>query len=320
MRKHLPVVTAAFFIVSAADVTVQATEDPLRGQWVRVTEQAAFSIRDTAEDAVLDGKMWLSNGYYYSNVLTRDLWSSADGKTWTLVSDATPYDGYSEMVVYKGRLWAVKGSVWSSADGVNWTQECPKTPFGVRSYGELVVFQDEMWQLGSGPDVWRSSDGKTWTCVTEKAPYGERAAAAVASFDGKLWLMGGRNNTPRVPPEKHYPQYSTFNDVWCSSDGAQWERVLDQAPWAPRMWFIAQVYTDRLWIIGGFDNVNGGNLGDVWHTRDGKEWQRFDSPVTFSPRHEPTCYVFDGSLWVVAGNSWPLMNDVWRLTVEVRKK
>ena len=25
--------------------------------------------------------------------------------------------------------------------------------------------------------------------------------------------------------------------------------------------------------------------------------------------------IFDGSLWVVAGNTWPVVNDVWRLTL-----
>jgi hypothetical protein len=296
----------------------QAT-DPPRGQWVCITEQAAFSIRDTAEPVVFDGKMWLSNGYYYNNVLTRDLWSSQDGKDWILVNEATPYDGYSELVAYKGRMWAVKGSVWSSGDGMHWTQECPQTPFGVQSYGELVVFQDKMWQLGGGEGVWCSSDGKKWVCMTEKAPYGKRSAAAVAAFKGKLWVMGGRTPIPRVPPEKHYPECRTFNDVWCSADGAHWECTLDRAPWAPRMWFVAEAYAGRLWIIGGFDNVHGANFGDVWYTQDGREWCQFESPTSFSPRHEPTTYVYKGGLWVVAGNSWPLMNDVWRLVLEDAK-
>ena len=34
-----------------------------------------------------------------------------------------------------------------------------------------------------------------------------------------------------------------------------------------------------------------------------------------STRHEPTICVFNGSIWLVAGNMWPLMNDVWRLTL-----
>lgn len=72
---------------------------------------------------------------------------------------------------------------------------------------------------------------------------------------------------------------------------------------------------DRLWIIGGFDNVHRANFDDVWWTDDGIKWQRLDTKTKFSPRHEVTAYVHDNSLWVVAGNSWPLMNDVWKLTL-----
>ena len=131
--------------------------------WVRVTPAAAFSPRDTAEGGVIfKKKMWLSNGFYHGSVLHRDLWSSSDGATWVRVLDNTPYDGYSELAVYRDKLWAVKGTVWNSDDGVDWKPVSPRTPFGVRGYGELVVFRDRLWQLGSGKDVWHTADGVTW--------------------------------------------------------------------------------------------------------------------------------------------------------------
>ena len=283
--------------------------------WTKLVDKAPFSPRDTAEDCVYDGKMWISNGYYHGGVLTRDLWQTRDGSTWQQVSEATPYDGYSEMAAYDGKMWAVKGSVWSSTDGVNWTCVLEKTPFGARGYGELVVHDGRMWQLGSGRDVWNTTDGKTWEQVTAAAPYGTRAASAVTAFAGKLWLIGGRITADNTPPEKGYPKFTTFNDVWCSDDGANWTRVLEQAPWPPRMWFIAKVYRDRMWIIGGYDNVNGKNFGDVWTSTDGTTWTEFKAETCFEPRHEPTCYVFADSLWVVAGNTWPVRNDVWRLAL-----
>lgn len=285
------------------------------GSWTQVTAEAAFSPRDTAEGAVFKDKMWLSNGYYHDNILTRDLWSSTDGVVWALVNSATPYDGYSELVVFDGYLWAIKGSVWRSADGVTWEQVLEHTPFGVRSYGEVVVFDNRIWQLGSGPDVWRTTDGVNWTCVAESCPYGERRASAVAVYKNKLWLMGGCTPEANDPPENGYDNITTHNDVWCSPDGVEWTCVLEQAPWAPRQWFIAETYRDRLWIVGGHDNVNSANFGDVWYTEDGEHWLRFDSSTTFSARHEPTLYAYQDSLWMVAGNSWPVLNDVWRLTL-----
>ncbi len=288
---------------------------PAAGRWAKVTDAAAFSPRDTAEDVVFGGRMWLSNGYYHGNILTRDLWWSVDGALWTKVLDNTPYDGYSEMTVFDGKMWAVKGGVWNSTDGVHWTRVLEKTPFGVRGYGETLVHGGKMWQLGSGKDVWNSTDGVHWACACREAPYGERSAAAVVSYGGKLWVMGGAMKAPNIPPEKGYKDNTTFNDVWCSTDGARWTRVVEHAPWTPRQWFIAKEYAGEIWIVGGYDNVNSANLGDVWRTKDGRTWQAFVSEPVFSPRHEPTLYVFDNSLWVVAGNSWPVKNDVWRLTL-----
>jgi hypothetical protein len=283
--------------------------------WTQVVARAPFSPRDTAEDLVFDGKMWLSNGYCAGGVLVRDLWSSADGVNWSKMNDSTPYDGYSEMVVYAGKMWAVKGSVWNSADGVNWTQVSATTPFGARGYGELVVFRDRMWQLGSGRDVWHTKDGIRWECAQADAPFGSRYGSAVAVYQDQLWLMGGATGQASDPPEKHYPKYTTHNDVWCSSDGAHWTRVLDHAPWAERMWFVAKFYAGQLWIMGGFSNRKSVNFAEVWHTQDGVAWQEYKSEPMFSARHEVSPYLFDGSLWVVGGNAWPLMNDVWRLTL-----
>ena len=130
--------------------------------------------------------------------------------------------------------------------------------------------------------------------------------------------MGGRIAKPNDPPEEGYEQYTTYNDVWCSEDGVNWECVLERAPWAPRMWFISEVYRDRMWIIGGYDNANAANFGDAWSSADGVQWHEFLSETVWSSRHEPTCYVYDDSLWVVAGNHWPVQNDVWRLSLPAK--
>ena len=306
---------------AARDVVIStATRPAPSGEWTCVTSHAAFTPRDTAEDFVLEGKMWLSNGWRSrfgtrDSTFTPDLWSSSDGVNWTRVTDKTPYDPYSEMVVFQGKVWAIKASVWNSTDGVRWTKVLDKTPFGSRGYGEAVVFKDRIWQLGSGADVWSTADGVNWTCAVEKAPFGARMGSAVAAYDGKLWLMAGNTPGANDPVEKGYKDVTTHNDVWCSEDGDHWTRVLEHAPWLPRQWCVAAVYAGRLWLIGGYDNVRAGNLGDVWTTTDGRDWRPFESPVRFAPRHEVTPYVFDGSLWVVAGNTWPVVNDVWRLTL-----
>jgi hypothetical protein len=134
-------------------------------------------------------------------------------------------------------------------------------------------------------------------------------------FNGKIWVMGGCVSKPNTPPEKGYPKITTLNDVWSSPDGVKWTRIVEHAPWAPRMWIGSQTYAGKMWILGGFDNVHHLNFSDVWTSTDGQHWERSAKKPGFSARHEPTCYVYAGSLWLVAGNSWPVLNDVWRLTL-----
>ncbi len=302
--------------VVAAQVAGAQDAPDLHAKWELVTEHAQFGPRDTAEPFVFDGKMWLSNGYYHGNVLYPDLWVSEDGgKNWRCVLEKTPYSPYAEMVVYEGKIFAIKGDVWTSTDGEHWEQVLAKTPFGVRGYGEALVHEGAIWQLGSGSDVWRSTDGVNWECVATDLPFGSRAGSAVCSFNGKLWLMGGRVPIPNDPPEKGYDTWTTYNDVWCSEDGRNWERVLEHAPWAPRTWFVAEVYRGRMFIIGGYDNRNEANFGDVWWSTDGVTWHELPTPEGYRGRHEVTPYVFDDSLWIVAGNTWPVVNDVWRITI-----
>ena len=145
----------------AGAVQAEAPATAAAPTWVRLTEHAAFSPRDTADEVIFQGKMWLSNGYYHGAKLSRDLWCTTDGQQWTLVNSSTPYDGYSQLVAYKDRLWAIKKSVWSSTDGIAWTKVADNTPFG--GGGEVVVHQDRILSLTGRDSVWSTTDGLNWT-------------------------------------------------------------------------------------------------------------------------------------------------------------
>jgi hypothetical protein len=300
----------AILILTLLPRSLAAAEPP--ASWARVTEHADFPPRDTSSGAVFLGKMWMSNGYPDF----RDLWSSSDGTSWTKVLDYTPYDPYSRLVVHDGKLWAIKNSVWFSRNGVDWTRAVKQVPFRISS--EAVEYAGRMWALGSGSEVWSSANGTRWVCATRKAPFGKRSAAAFAVFDDKLWLLGGATAAPRMgyptAERKGYPNLKMNHDVWSSSDGTNWMPIIDDAPWAGRMWFVAEEYAGRLWVMGGYNNDNYTNLSDTWFTEDGVHWEQLNSDDVWSARHQPTGFVFKNALWLVAGNSWPTVNDVWRIT------
>ena len=309
---------------------------PAKGpRWVKVTDHAAWKPRDSSGEVVLDGKMWLLGGWFNSNgpVFPNDVWSSADGVKWTLVSPAAPWvhADLPTTLVHDNKMWIMGGwdkgrlpgasasnQVWCSRDGAKWQQATAKAAWSPRLGAGGAVLGGKMWVLGGIEqyffgtrkdllnDVWSSADGARWELATRNAPWAPRAYHAVLAFDNKLWVMGGGN---------YLPAYEDHNDVWSSADGVRWTKVADKAPWHARIWFSALEYKNRMWVLGGWSNKPSQNWNDVWYSADGANWKELKTETVWSKRHEHSAYVHNGKLWVVAGNSWPCTNDVWQLEI-----
>ena len=90
-----------------------------------------------------------------------------------------------------------------------------------------------------------------------------------------------------------------MNDVYSSSDGAEWTKETD-AGWSKRSGHAAVVYDSKIWVMGGNDNTS--DLQDVW-TYDGSSWTQQTSPsVTWSGMKDHEAQVFDGKIWILGGN------------------
>ena len=297
--------------------------------WVCVNPKADWQARDSMGEFVYDDHLWILGGWYTPQLPNPvDVWKSPDGKQWTCVQEHAPWvqSDLSVALAYKDKMWMMGGrklpgtecsnKVWSSTDGVEWTLEgqagwCPRVSAG------FAVFQDRMWVLGGTEsfyehneamvknDVWASADGKTWELMTANAGWSKRAHGQVVAFDNKLWMMGGG---------LWHPQHVAVNDVWCSADGVHWTQVTAAAPWAPRLWFGAVVYRDRLWVMGGWSKEHG-NFGDVWYTQDGRNWTELKSATIWKTRHEIATYVFKDRIWVAGGEATPLNSEVWTLEI-----
>ena len=328
-------------------LTVYAiAEDVPQYEWTQVTAKAAFAPRDGAGALTHQGKMWFLGGWNpgdkknFPRICNNEVWSSADGATWTLVKANTFLDrtfdptqdwegrhtaGYA---VYKDKLWIIGGDVnqghyhfdvWNSADGKTWTlvNKDRPVPWGPRALHYTVVHDGKIWVLGGQTvplfakadevfyrDVWTTTDGIEWTEVKPKEPcWPQRGMiGGSAVFKGRIWILGGGTyDTPKIPTRKY------FNDVWSSADGITWEQHTAAAPWTPRQYHDVAVWDDRLWVLEGF---SGANRNDVWHSADGVTWHEVKN-TPWAPRHAASVYVHDGSLWMVAGNN--MQSDVWRL-------
>jgi hypothetical protein len=235
--------------------------------------------RHTAGYVVFKDKMWIVGGDVNQGHYHNDVWSSADGKTWELVTD--------------------------------------KVPWGPRALHYTVVHQDKIWVIGGQTvpgfaksdeifhrDIWNSADGKNWQKVEPKEPYWPQRGmiGGSALHQGRIWILGGGTyDTPKTPERKF------FNDVWSSSDGAAWTRHVENAPWAPRQYHEVAVFDGKLWVLEGYYKSN---RNDVWYSADGVTWRELPK-TPWRPRHAASVFVHDNALWMVAGNN--MKSDVWKL-------
>ena len=187
------------------------------------------------------------------------------------------------------------------------------------SQGELV-YKDQMWIFGGwfqsyeAPprDVWCSGDGKTWRLVQETAPWLHSDLPMTLVFDDKMWLMGGWYNG-------RLPGHSASNQVWCSTDGATWERAASDAGWSPRLAGAVVAFKGAMWLLGGTENYYFGDdtslKNDVWRSTDGQHWEQVTADAGWEPRAYHQAVVLNDRIYVFGGGNYVpeyrARNDVW---------
>lgn len=291
-------------------------------QETRVTSEAQFSTRSEHSLLEFQGKLWVFGGYHASNNgikggLLNDVWSSADGITWTeeVLNDSptsfTPRTNHAT-AVFQNKIWifgagdqtGILNDVWSSPDGVNWTLETDNAAFSPRYAHTATVFDEKLWIIGGEDgvyetnDVWSSADGVNWTLEIDNAAFPARYHHTSVVFQDRMWVIAGINS-------EQGSGFGDLNDVWSSTDGINWTLETINAQFSPRRGHSSAVFRDRVWVIAG-------NLrNDLWSSKDGKTWKEETEVINFSGRGYQPAEVFQDKLWVVGGWAGSLLNDVW---------
>lgn len=303
-------------------------------QFDEVLPHAPWPGRHGHASTVHNGRLWVLDGatVSHANAMLGDVWSSADGRNWTLEVAAAPWPARSrhDVLAYDGRLWIMGGmhlnsprenlnDVWSSPDGRNWTQETAHAPWSPRHVFGVAVHTGKMWVIGGAPDgkvfhndVWSSTDGRTW----EEAPvsgarFSPRKNLSCVSVDGELWLTGGAALVDNVPSGPT----TLLNDVWSSPDGVEWTQRVAHAGWSPRRMPGLKRYQDAFWVSGGL--VGRSAVRDLWRSSDGVTCTCVTDAPPWLARHSGVQVVFNGSVWVLGGCAVfgePNLNDIWRYT------
>ena len=138
--------------------------------WVLETDDAGWLKRSHHQAVSHNGRIYVLGGYIYEGgeghykeerqKRFRDVWSSADGKSWVLEADDAGLGGrwIFQAVSHNGLLHVLGGrvrigllrDVWSSADGKKWTQITNEAAWGGRDEHQAVVFPSPLALLGVG--------------------------------------------------------------------------------------------------------------------------------------------------------------------------
>ena len=253
-------------------------------EWRQELAAAPWSPRWNHATFAFGGKLWVIGGLASVDPLQNlnDIWSSPDGRNWTLEVPDAPWAARHvwAWTIHRDRMFLIGGAtdgshtyrdVLSSEDGRRWRREAVRDPwFCERKYhaaascaGRLYVvagvINDDSQPYGGRylDDVWSSEDGEEWRCDASPAPWSGRAAPVLLACGDRLWLSGG---------ELQSRLYG--NDLWWTEDGVHWQREADEPPWPGRTICGSAVFRDKVWIMGGhhrdWPERVGHSLNDVW--------------------------------------------------------
>ncbi|MBN1760816.1 MAG: hypothetical protein JW863_20980 [Chitinispirillaceae bacterium] len=143
----------------------------------------------------------------------------------------------------------ILNDIWSSADGVNWMLVTKNAPFAPRYGHACTVFNNKLYVLGgfndavgsqrSFNDVWESADGVTWTCTDKNAPFSKDRYHCALAFDEKLWMVGGYDNESGV---------DQFTDILYTANGTIWTDLTGTLKGGNRFFCAAVPFGNRILV------------------------------------------------------------------------
>ncbi len=152
-----------------------------------------------------------------------------------------------------------------------------------------------------------------WQLATTSAAWQNRDAGASVVWQDRVWFMGGVDGEQAIANDVEYWNLPHYNDVWSSSDGANWREETKATKWPPRRSMSVVEWQGKLWLMGGW-SPDGGYRSDIWNSVDGITWALATSSAAFPPREGQTVNIFQNKLWLIGGVNFDqrkTYNDVW---------
>jgi len=182
--------------------------------WTQETNSAQWSARRSFGCFTLPGKdkIFIIGGLDSSGNALTDVWSSPDGKTWTLETAAAFQNGRCAfgMVTYGDSAWVLGGlvggdeskgkpvnEVWYSANGISWSILSSGITWKARSYPVAGALSNGIYLSGGLDaerngiyDMHRMSADKKWT-IQKGFQFKDIRNTAGVEYQDALWFIGG---------------------------------------------------------------------------------------------------------------------------------
>ena len=207
--------------------TVWRSTDESGTSWSQVypTHNKIWSPRSYFGCVVFKKKIWVFGGRHADGYLN-DVWSSPDGRTWTLETESPGWSprGYFAASNFNlppstNQIWFCGGfngkddtnEVYYTDDGVHWTKWTTNTvPWSPRTRPLLQQLGESLWLIGGNAsttmfrDIWtiHGPQFQTWTGYREQTPWQESAPATSSVFNGLIWCVGSN------------PQFLADTAIW----------------------------------------------------------------------------------------------------------
>ncbi|MDQ3659873.1 MAG: adenylate/guanylate cyclase domain-containing protein [Actinomycetota bacterium] len=236
---------------------------------------------------------------YRGNGETLDaaVWTSEDGREWTLVQGDPGLGGARNEVMnrvarsdfglvavgYQGLRGDRDAAAWVSVDGLTWDRaEVPEEQGdngtqemrGVAALGDDLVAVGEDGLAGNyDAAVWFSEDGRSWRRRAQPPEVlggpGEQIMTSLVASDAGFVAVGW--STVRSDLDAQ---------VWTSQDGMEWNDLsYDEAVFGgdgdQLLWGVE--LSRGTFIAVGRDDFGGGSDAAVWTSEDGLDWSRTPS-------------------------------------------
>lgn len=286
---------------------------------------AGYKERYEAVAFVLNGRAYVATGGRYNPPFEnyKDVWSTADGKTWVREPDLPPaFEARSGAVsfVFNGRAYIAGGGtgtnvlkdVWSTADGKTWAQE-PDMPGALASAVSFVLQGkafvatggDGVTPGGATRTVYSTVDGKIWVKEPDDPNLPAFNDAVSYVLGNKAFIATGLND-----------QGGLNTQIWSTVNGKQWNfestMNIDHIRWGSLSFVInnkAFISSGQFpWPIFINDDVimsqDGAVFNEIAHIRN--DYQR---------RMNASLFTLNGRVFFAAGQTDHFLieftKDVW---------